>query len=464
MRARQTNPLSLKRGGDTLLHHALRVAKSRKKGTTAFFIWLAMAGFYMCMVGNNLERQSRLLSNHEMMMYEVDDETRGLITKDLGSGLCDIGHPTMDANPAPPDATRTLLASYPGSGKRFTWTVIKALTNTEVADDWNFSDKLNQNPLTIKTSWPHKEGKWSWGSQMDQVILLIRNPRWAIPSYHNMRWELDYARDWPSSYARILDTYTERPDVTQWENWRDGRAKIEADRWYDFLNFWMQGGFQEWRNDTHPRCLYSDIDCHPRAVVEFDHFYQENPTSDYWKITDVLDSSANVEVIAAKARACVLDGVYGRKELHQGGRPFPDRPPQFRFTVPQFERLLNRTTTLITDFSEDPLNNETEYPHAAEFVSILEGYNVDNFAEYQQEMITFLEEFVLDRYGTEECETLPDELDRTTCAFIKNKENHDTLTDMYYPDDFPHEDWLDVSEHACVYLDTLPFIRFFHFS
>ena len=38
--------------------------------------------------------------------------------------------------------------------------VIKALTNKEVSDDWNYSEKLNANPLTVKTSWPHKEGKW----------------------------------------------------------------------------------------------------------------------------------------------------------------------------------------------------------------------------------------------------------------------------------------------------------------
>lgn len=39
----------------------------------------------------------------------------------------------------------------------------------------------------INSSWPHEEGKWSWGKQMDQVLLLIRNPRRAIPSYQTLR-------------------------------------------------------------------------------------------------------------------------------------------------------------------------------------------------------------------------------------------------------------------------------------
>lgn len=80
---------------------------------------------------------------------------------------------------------------------------------------------------------------------MDQMLLLIRNPRKAIPSYHNMRWELDYATDWDSSYARIPDTYTERPSVEQWETWRDGNFDREIDEWFRFYDFWMQGGFME---------------------------------------------------------------------------------------------------------------------------------------------------------------------------------------------------------------------------
>ena len=149
---------------------------------------------------------------------------RELITLDKGGGDCDIGSPVEDApNSITANTTTTLVASYPGSGKRFTWTVIKALTNYEVADDWNFSEKLHKNPLVVKTSWPHKEGTWSWDKQMDQMLLLMRDPRRAIPSYHTMRWELDYAKNWLESFVRIPDTYRERPTVEKWESWRDSR-------------------------------------------------------------------------------------------------------------------------------------------------------------------------------------------------------------------------------------------------
>ncbi len=295
---------------------------------------------------------------------------------------------------------------------------------------------------------------------MDQVILLLRNPRWAIPSYHNMRWELDYSRDWPSSALRIFDTYTERPTVDRWESWRDGRVNIEMNRWHNFVDFWMTGGFLEWKNETHHHCndhvnntAYKEIDCNPKAVVDFDHFYQENPTNEFFKITNVLDGSPNVEIIAAQARVCVLDKVYNRTDLHQANRPFPDRPPQYRFTAPQFTRILNRTIELINKFgSLEPLPFQLVEPtpatfatNAAELVRILESYNLDNVAEYLLELDIYLEEWVEAKYGTTDCGTLTDSVDSFICEFMKDKANHDRLTDGFYPDDFPFEDYLEVS-------------------
>lgn len=117
---------------------------------------MTIVATYVIMVDINFQQRSRLLSEYNDMV------ARDLITEDLGGGDCDIGNPTADGNPAPEGSVKTLLASYPGSGKRFSWTIIKALTNGEVADDWNFSDRMDSQPISVKTSWPHKEGTWSW--------------------------------------------------------------------------------------------------------------------------------------------------------------------------------------------------------------------------------------------------------------------------------------------------------------
>ncbi len=136
---------------------------------------LTASAMYMMAANYNSAESAHMLAAHEPYRRE-------LRTLDLGDGQCEVDL-LEDGMPTPPNAVRTLLTSYPGSGKRFTWMVIKALTNQEIAGDWDFTGNLDKNPLTVKTSWPHHEGNWNWGTQMDQVLLLVRSPRWAIPSY-----------------------------------------------------------------------------------------------------------------------------------------------------------------------------------------------------------------------------------------------------------------------------------------
>ncbi len=382
-----------------------------------------------------------------LLLEEREEKAfRELITIDKGNGTCDIGSPVQDAPLHPVSGEiKTLLASYPGSGKRFTWTVIKALTNYEVADDWNFSGKLHQNPLAIKTSWPHGEGIWSWGTQMDQVLLLIRNPRRAIPSYHTMRWELGYATDWPSSYLHIPNTYMKRPTVEQWELWRDIHANREIDSWYNFYNFWSQAGYNEDIKSVHPRCLHSDIDCQPKDVVNFDNLYTDAPTTDFLKIGSVLDASPNVQVISQQARECVLKNVFNRTNhqdlnMHQGSRPFPELTNQYTFTVPQLERMFNRTITLRDKFIVEPLSLK---PYASDFVAILDRYVSENTPEYYREVDYFLEEFVSTELGDFECGNLVGN-EVHVCIFMKNKDNHGVFSNNDYPDNYPYATWLKV--------------------
>lgn len=59
---------------------------------------------------------------HKACQILAQREQRQLITEDKGDGACDIGSPVEDAPNTPnDDSTRTLLTSYPGSGKCFTW-------------------------------------------------------------------------------------------------------------------------------------------------------------------------------------------------------------------------------------------------------------------------------------------------------------------------------------------------------
>ena len=108
--------------------------------------------------------------------------------------------------------TQSYYPTIIGSGKRFTYTVIEGLTDSAPGDDWGFSG--NDNALHVKSSYPHHEGTWSWGDKLDQTLFLIRNPRWALPSYHSMRFELDFANNWAESFSRIGLTYKQRAPVS----------------------------------------------------------------------------------------------------------------------------------------------------------------------------------------------------------------------------------------------------------
>lgn len=217
---------------------------------------MCLALYYLC-VTINIAKKER---------YIVRENSRKLVVDLHGEDpYCYLTAPMYTE--AADNQTTTLIASYPGSGKRFTWTVIEALTNYRAGDDWNFSG-IYDHSLHLKTSYPHKDGTWSWGDRMDQAIVLLRNPRWALPSYHNMRFELDYSTNWGESYLRIPFIYTTRSAVALWETWRDENFQDELQSYIDFINFWMQGG----AGDDH--CA-TDLDCTPKAVLDFDHFYQE---------------------------------------------------------------------------------------------------------------------------------------------------------------------------------------------
>ena len=103
------------------------------------------------------------------------------------------------------------------------------------------SGKLYLNPLIVKTSFHHKEGVWSWGDSMDQVSLLVRNPRWAIPSYHIMKYELNFATDWESTKLRMANVYQGRPDIQVWNVWRNENLGVEMENYVNYIDFWLSG-------------------------------------------------------------------------------------------------------------------------------------------------------------------------------------------------------------------------------
>jgi len=339
----------------------IRLLKRHKKT-----LFAALAMLYIINVNMNFARRAEVLKSHRNLAQY------------LGGTECTI-EPLAEVESASPESTKTLLASYPGSGKRFSWQVIDGLTNHVTADDWNFSGRLDKAPLTIKTSWPHSQGIWSWDKQMDQVILLIRSPRWALPSFHALRYELDYATTFERSLLRLGFVYTDRPGLEVWKGWRDDNVEAEMDEWVSFIDFWMQGGISKDETEPHDRCKYSEIDCHPKAILDFDFFYQENPSLTFFELSQILDTTANVEVIAAAARVCVLDSVFKKKELHNGNRDENgSKRKDYRFTSTQLGSMESKVKALRDKYQQAPWNEDET---AAVLVLSLNNYIAEIAAE-----------------------------------------------------------------------------------
>ena len=80
----------------------------------------------------------------------------------------------------------TLITRYPASGIRLFWQETKGLTGMMVSDDFNFSPNGLAHVGIKNTQYPNFEGIWSWGGEMKQVLLILRNPHLAIPYYHTL--------------------------------------------------------------------------------------------------------------------------------------------------------------------------------------------------------------------------------------------------------------------------------------
>lgn len=85
-------------------------------------------------------------------------------------------------------------------------------------------------------------GLWGWGTEADQVVLVVRNIRRAMVEYHDILWDIGYAKTFEEAYARLENLYAERPPTNDFSAWRDLRVLDEI-HWYGWvIDYYMEGG------------------------------------------------------------------------------------------------------------------------------------------------------------------------------------------------------------------------------
>ena len=108
---------------------------------------------------------------------------------------------------------------------------MEALTGWPAKDEWDFEYLGNSNHPFIKANYPHHEGIWGWGTNADQVVMMIRNIRRSMVEYHDVLWDIGYAKTWEVATENLHNLYGERPPKEDFFEWRDLRVMEEIE-WY----------------------------------------------------------------------------------------------------------------------------------------------------------------------------------------------------------------------------------------
>ena len=64
--------------------------------------------------------------------------------------------------------------------------------------------------------------------------------------YHDILWDIGYAKTWDEASENLDKLYSERPPLEDFLEWRDLRV-IEEVHWYGwFIDYWMEGGVYDY--------------------------------------------------------------------------------------------------------------------------------------------------------------------------------------------------------------------------
>lgn len=230
--------------------------------------------------------------------------------------------------------TKTIIAGYPSGDKRLTFVQMEALTGWSAKDEWDFEFLGMSNHPFIKANFPHHEGIWGWDDAGDQVVLVVRNIRRSMVEYHDILWDIGYAKTYEETFGSIDNLYAERPPLSAFLIWRDERVMDEV-YWYGwFLDYWMEGGLlrdiftHNMTTPAHWQMLLQPLQ-NSRDDLKFENFIGNNtiaePFYDPNCLTKVSGGCEPVSIISAE-HLVEKDTGRGPLETHKIGEVLKGKP------------------------------------------------------------------------------------------------------------------------------------------
>jgi hypothetical protein len=73
-------------------------------------------------------------------------------------------------------------------------------------------------------------------------VLVVRNIRRSMVEYHDILWDIGYAKTFEDAIRNIDNLYAARPPLEDFMTWRDEMV-MEEIYWYGwFIDYYMEGG------------------------------------------------------------------------------------------------------------------------------------------------------------------------------------------------------------------------------
>eukprot|EP00565_Helicotheca_tamesis_P008478 CAMPEP_0185725286 /NCGR_PEP_ID=MMETSP1171-20130828/1580_1 /TAXON_ID=374046 /ORGANISM="Helicotheca tamensis, Strain CCMP826" /LENGTH=402 /DNA_ID=CAMNT_0028393371 /DNA_START=84 /DNA_END=1292 /DNA_ORIENTATION=+ len=396
----------------------------------------------------NHESLITLIALITMLCFVADNEyilnywhpSQRRMSLDLGNGRCQWTPPDEKALEGK-TFFKTIIAGFPSGDKRLTFVQLEALTGLPAKDEWDFEFLGMSNHPFIKANYPHHEGIWGWQDAADQVIMVVRNIKRAMVEYHDILWDIDYAKTWEDAFKLIPNLYQERPPVDDFLAWRDERVFDEI-KWYGwFIDYYMEGGLmrdmftnkittpEHWNmlmlptaytieqlrydtvvgNDTvvdpsyDPNCALITNGCVPVKIISAEKLvdHELGPAVGL-EIADVVDGKQGMNVIAPEARGCIWKELIINKK---GLKTFIDRygdEDDYNFTRGHLESMVGELDRLIDKYGGNEWNQKK---NALDLVALLEEHrgllNDDLAAGRFRRMMKRSSSALPERFGSE---------------------------------------------------------------
>ena len=198
---------------------------------------------------------------------------------DLGNGDCQYEPPSPDVDPSL-DLHKYLLAGFPSGDKRMTYVQMETLTGLPSKDDWDFVFNGFTNAPFIKTNYPHPAGVWSWGSEANEVALIVQFIRRDMVEYADIVWYQNDSPSYENERFRVERKYGERRPTEEWYRWRDEKVLANIYRYGHYIDYWMENGERRDPISHQPidQALW-DVMTHPQPVKKIEEVHVCHKTS-----------------------------------------------------------------------------------------------------------------------------------------------------------------------------------------